>query len=212
MFNKMRVTSMTNIDIRPYVHYLSDKLGHHLTDTAHGLYHPSQIDPLLIENEYYQLVVDNVLVKICYNGFIPTTPVYSLSGRTIVTSSMIKDGMLSPLPHHAVVERDLVVATALDRLDENLAHGYTMNVDTLSLIRDRNEKVNDEIFRVTSPLTTAIVNFIGDDINSVYDIECVGYMLYIVKYEDYRIYEWFKYKEKEQQELRDREDAASSGL
>jgi hypothetical protein len=37
-------------------------------------------------------------------------------------------------------------------------------------------------------------------------------MLYIVKYEDYRIYEWFKYKEKEQQDIRDREDAAFSGL
>jgi hypothetical protein len=212
MFDVMRITGITSIDIRPYVNYLSDKLGHHFTDTANGLYHPSQVEPLLIEGEYYQMVIDNVLVKICYNGFIPTTPVYSLSGKVIVTNSMIRDGMLSPVPYHAVVERDLIVANALDRLDENLAHGYTLKVDTLSYIRDRNEVVNDEVIRVTSPLTRTIVNFIDDDANNIYDIECVGYMLYVVKYEDYRIYEWFKYREKELQELRDREDATFGGI
>jgi hypothetical protein len=195
MFSMLKTKGLLVLDLQPYCEYLSETIGQVLADPPNGLYHPSSVEPLLIEGEHYRDSEGNVFV---FNGLSVISPVYSLGGLPLVTSKYIKDGKLSAMPYHHYVERAVILAAIFETIDGSVMHEYTNTIDIESLFKQDRDVVIDYVHKVVGELITKVRQFIGDDEYSIYNVEGNhNYQLYISRKEDYRIYEWYEFKKSE---------------
>lgn len=191
------------VDIRDFAAIVQDRFMKYIKPVKPGLYYKNNTRPSLVEGtEYYKPNGESFYYTGVYDNI--NSNLFDIDGKQVLSYEEFKKGNYTDLPQEPINESLLILSVIKEYINEATSSEHYIDFNHEDYIETRYMETEEEIVNLTvkielilGPLFRKISSFIGEDDFHIYGVSLSGYNLFLSKYIDFRIYDWYRLKEKE---------------